>query len=100
MSRRTADAKTGNAMFRSFADVVMPEDLRLYVKVPAIATGRRQIVTAKPTGAFKRYQLQLDARTRYEPGGTGLATSVLHDESGVVGTGAQTLLVSRLAGSS
>ena len=36
----------------------------------------------------------LDARTRYEPGGTGLSTSVLHDESGVVGTGAQTLLVS------
>ena len=52
------------AMFRSFADVVMPEDLRLYVKVPAIATGRRQIVTAKPTGAFKRYQLQLDARIK------------------------------------
>ena len=26
------------AMFRSFADVVMPEDLRRYVKVPAIAT--------------------------------------------------------------
>jgi acyl-coenzyme A thioesterase PaaI-like protein len=40
----------------------------------------------------------LDARTHYEPGGTGLATSVLHDESGVVGTGAQSLLVSRLAG--
>uniref|UniRef100_A0A9E7ZZ92 DEAD/DEAH box helicase family protein n=1 Tax=Bosea sp. NBC_00436 TaxID=2969620 RepID=A0A9E7ZZ92_9HYPH len=52
------------AMFRSFADVVMPEDLRQYVKVPAIATGRRQIVTAKPTGAFKRYQLQLDARIK------------------------------------
>jgi hypothetical protein len=40
----------------------------------------------------------LDARTRYEPGGTGLATSVLHDIDGVVGTGAQTLLISRLAG--
>jgi N12 class adenine-specific DNA methylase/adenine-specific DNA methylase len=52
------------AMFRSFADVVMPEDLRQYVKVPVIATGRRQIVTAKPTGAFKRYQLQLDARIK------------------------------------
>ena len=52
------------AMFRSFADVVMPEDLRQYVKVPAIATGRRQIVTAKPTGAFKRYQLQLGARIK------------------------------------
>lgn len=50
------------AMFRSFADVVMPEDLRRYVKVPGISTGRRRIVTAKPTAAFRRYQLQLDAR--------------------------------------
>ncbi|HBR47523.1 MAG TPA: lactate dehydrogenase [Afipia sp.] len=52
------------AMFRSFADVVMPEDLRRYVKIPAISTGKRQIVTAKPTPAFKRYQLQLDARIK------------------------------------
>ncbi|MDE2361134.1 MAG: DEAD/DEAH box helicase family protein [Hyphomicrobiales bacterium] len=52
------------AMFRSFADVVMPEDLRRYVKVPAISTGRRQILTAKPTAAFKRYQTILDARIK------------------------------------
>ncbi|MGX9394069.1 helicase-related protein (plasmid) [Nitrobacteraceae bacterium UC4446_H13] len=52
------------AMFRTFADVVMPEDLRKYVKVPAISTGRRQILTAKPTAAFKRYQIQLDARIK------------------------------------
>ncbi|MCZ0737721.1 Eco57I restriction-modification methylase domain-containing protein [Phreatobacter sp. AB_2022a] len=50
------------AMFRAFADVVLPEDLRQFVKVPLISTGRRQIVTAKPTAAFKRYQLVLDAR--------------------------------------
>ncbi|EJN06850.1 hypothetical protein [Phyllobacterium sp. YR531] len=50
------------AMFRSFADVVMPDDLRQYVKVPAISTGRRKIITSKPTPAFKRYQLVLDAR--------------------------------------
>lgn len=52
------------AMFRSFADVVLPEDLRRYVKVPAIATGKRQILTAKPTAAFKRYQTVLDARIK------------------------------------
>jgi len=52
------------SMFRSFADVVLPEDLRQFVKVPAISTGRRQIVTAKPTAAFKRYQLVLDARIK------------------------------------
>ncbi|MBB5538813.1 DEAD/DEAH box helicase family protein [Rhizobium giardinii] len=52
------------AMFRSFADVVMPEDLRRYVKVPDISTGKRQIVTAKPTTTFKRYQTVLDARIK------------------------------------
>ncbi|MDQ1199270.1 DEAD/DEAH box helicase family protein [Agrobacterium sp. SORGH_AS 787] len=52
------------AMFRSFADVVMPEDLRQYVKVPNISTGRRQILTAKPTALFKTYQQTLDARIK------------------------------------
>ena len=52
------------AMFRSFADVVLPEDLREYVKVPALSTGTRQIMTAKPTAAFKRYQSLLDARIK------------------------------------
>lgn len=52
------------AMFRSFADVVMPEDLRQYVKVPAIATGRRQIVTSKPTQDFKNYQMVLASRIK------------------------------------
>lgn len=52
------------AMFRSFADVVMPQDLHQYVKVPAISTGRRQIITAKPTPAFKHYQTLLDARIK------------------------------------
>ncbi len=52
------------AMFRSFADVVMPADLREYVKVPALSTGSRQIRTSKPSSAFKRYQLLLDARIK------------------------------------
>ncbi|MDP2119567.1 MAG: DEAD/DEAH box helicase family protein [Hoeflea sp.] len=52
------------AMFRTFADVVMPEDLRRYVKVPDIATGRRQILTAKPSQAFRNYQMLLDARIK------------------------------------
>ncbi|WP_174021916.1 DEAD/DEAH box helicase family protein (plasmid) [Agrobacterium fabrum] len=52
------------AMFRSFADVVMPEDLRQYVRVPNISTGRRQILTAKPTALFKTYQQSLDARIK------------------------------------
>ncbi|WP_298379490.1 lactate dehydrogenase [uncultured Bradyrhizobium sp.] len=52
------------AMFRSFADVVMPEDLRQYVKVPSISTGKRQILTAKPSAAFKRYQALLGERIK------------------------------------
>ncbi len=52
------------AMFRSFADVVMPDDLRQYVKVPNLSTGRRQILTAKPTALFKTYQQTLDARIK------------------------------------
>ncbi|SOC48100.1 N12 class adenine-specific DNA methylase [Rhizobium subbaraonis] len=52
------------AMFRSFADVVMPDDLRQYVKVPNISTGRRQILTAKPTALFKTYQQMLDGRIK------------------------------------
>ncbi|MBD3849121.1 DEAD/DEAH box helicase family protein [Bosea sp. SSUT16] len=52
------------AMFRSFADVVLPEDLRQYVKVPAISTGKRQILTAKPSAAFKRYQTLLGERIK------------------------------------
>ncbi|NSZ09746.1 DEAD/DEAH box helicase family protein [Agrobacterium tumefaciens] len=52
------------AMFRAFADVVMPEDLRQYVKVPEIATGKRQILTAAPTPAFKTYQQILETRIK------------------------------------
>lgn len=52
------------AMFRAFADVVMPEDLRQYVKVPEITTGKRQILTAAPTPAFKAYQQILEARIK------------------------------------
>ncbi len=52
------------AMFRSFADVVTPEDLRQYVRVPSLSTGRRQILTSKPTAAFRRYQVLLDERIK------------------------------------
>ena len=52
------------AMFRSFADVVLPADLKQYVKIPAVSTGRRQIVAAKPTEDFKLYQRVLEARIK------------------------------------
>ncbi len=52
------------AMFRSFADVVQPSDLHQYVKVPSIHGGKRQIITAETTPAFKAYQQTLDARIK------------------------------------
>jgi len=52
------------AMFRSFADVVQPADLRTYVRVPEIMGGKRQIITAEPTTAFKSYQRHLDQRIK------------------------------------
>ena len=42
----------------------MPEDLREYVKVPGVSGGKRQIITAKPTPAFKAYQRLLDERIK------------------------------------
>ncbi|MBN8955870.1 MAG: N-6 DNA methylase [Rhizobiales bacterium] len=73
-------------MFRTFADVVMPEDLRQYVKVPAISTGKRQILTAKPSPAFKVYQRHLEdrikaieARDRAPEPGDDILLSVITD---------------------
>lgn len=52
------------AMFRRFADVVMPSDLREHVRVPDVSTGHRQIVTASPTPMFKTYQKLLETRIK------------------------------------
>jgi N12 class adenine-specific DNA methylase len=51
-------------IFRSFADVVLPADLRKYVKLPNLATGKRQVITAPPTKMFKAYQKHLAARIK------------------------------------
>jgi len=52
------------AMYRSFADVVLQDDLRQYVKLPAIRGGKRQIVVAPSGEAFRAYQKSLAARIR------------------------------------
>ena len=52
------------AMFRAFADVVQKEDLRHLLKLPRIAGGQRQLVTAEPSPAFKAYQRYLAARIK------------------------------------
>jgi len=52
------------AMFRSVADVVLKDDLRTYLKLPDVQTGKRQIVTAPASDAFRGYQRMLDARIK------------------------------------
>lgn len=51
-------------IFRHFADVMLKDDLRAYLRLPRIAGGRRQLVTAAPTPAFRCYQRILDQRIK------------------------------------
>ncbi|HQT86674.1 N-6 DNA methylase [Acidiphilium rubrum] len=51
-------------IFRSFADVVQKADLREYLKLPRIATGKRQLVTVEPSKHFRMYQRFLDQRIK------------------------------------
>ena len=50
------------AMFRSVADVVLPDDLRGYLKLPGIRSGERQLVTSPPSDSFRAYQRHLARR--------------------------------------
>lgn len=50
------------AMYRSVADVVLKSNLRNYLRLPSVKGGKRQIVTAEPSEAFKAYQKILAER--------------------------------------
>jgi len=52
------------AMFRTIADVALKDDLRAYLKLPAVQSGKRQIVTAPASAEFRGYQRVLDARIK------------------------------------
>ncbi len=52
------------AMFRTIADVALKDDLRAYLKLPAVQGGKRQIVTAPASAEFRGYQRVLDARIK------------------------------------
>ena len=52
------------AMFRTTADVVLKDDLRQFMTLPTVRGGKRQIVTAKASPAFKAYQKVLAARIK------------------------------------
>jgi N12 class adenine-specific DNA methylase/predicted RNA methylase len=51
-------------IFRSFADIVLKGDLRDNLRLPRIATGKRQVITAAPSKMFKAYQRHLDGRIK------------------------------------
>ena len=50
------------AMFRTCADVVLKDELRQFMTLPAIRGGKREIVTAPASPAFRAYQRVLDRR--------------------------------------
>ena len=69
-----------------FADVVLKSDLRENLKLPRIATDKRQIITAPATPAFQAYQKVLaqrikaiEARTRSPKKGDDILLSVITD---------------------
>ena len=51
-------------LFRSVADVVQKDDLRTYLKLPAVKGGHRQLITAPASDAFRAYQQELAARIK------------------------------------
>ncbi|WOJ91717.1 N-6 DNA methylase (plasmid) [Methylocapsa polymorpha] len=74
------------AMYRSVADVVLKSDLRSYLRLPNVRGGKRQIVTADPSPAFKAYQKVLaqriaaiEARTGKPQKGDDILLSVITD---------------------
>jgi N12 class adenine-specific DNA methylase/adenine-specific DNA methylase len=52
------------AMYRTVADVVLRSDLRQHLRLPAVAGGERQVVTAAASPAFKAYQRFLGQRIK------------------------------------
>ena len=74
------------AIYRMAADVVLKSDLRQHLRLPRIATGRRQIVAVAPSPAFKSYQRTLadridaiQARQRKPQKGDDILLSVITD---------------------
>ena len=73
-------------MFRSVADVVLKDDLRGYLRLPSIKGGRRQLITADASDAFRDYQKDLagrideiEKRTRRTEKGDDILLKVITD---------------------
>jgi len=52
------------SMVRQIMDVVLKDDLRGYLTLPKLRAGKRQVVTAPASPAFKAYQRVLDERIK------------------------------------
>lgn len=61
------------ALFRQVADVVLHDELREYVKLPALRTGARQMITSTRSEPFIAYQKQLAERIKMIENRTGQA---------------------------
>ena len=74
------------AMFRTVADVALKDDLRACITLPAVQAGKRQIVTAPASDAFRSYQRvlqdrieQIEARKGPPKPGDDILLSVITD---------------------
>src|SRR3984957_9848977 len=73
-------------MFRSVAAIVLKDDLLGYLKLPSIKGGRRQLITANASDAFRDYQKELagriaeiEKRTRRPEKGDDILLKVITD---------------------
>ena len=73
-------------MFRSCADVVLKDDLRQYLRLPRIRGGKRELITAEASDAFRTYQgiladriAEIESRTRRVQKGDDILLSVITD---------------------
>ena len=73
-------------MFRSCADVVLKDDLRQYLRLPRIRGGKRELITAEASDAFRDYQrhladriAEIESRTRRVQKGDDILLTVITD---------------------
>jgi hypothetical protein len=73
-------------MFRACADVVLKDDLRQYLRLPSVRGGKRELITADASDAFRDYQTlladriaEIESRTRRVQKGDDILLKVITD---------------------
>lgn len=59
------------AIFRTFADVILFDDIRKFINLPNLKTGHRQIISCPPTPTYKDEQAHLAVRIKEIENRTG-----------------------------